>query len=292
MAKTNSQSNFEDYVEYSIYLLDRSSSKVEMRQRLIDLKTKCIASISSHIIQYMWHQAPFSLIVKDDHLYGRNEISNNIEDEWYIVSLLFKLSKLYPDISITVQDQDGEVLLIEAADDLPGWAQDPETCINRVYIYNNEVHLIPIAQNPSQLTPIPAGIPSIEDALNTVYQYPNLTRASKNIQSVIKERIKSYPESWQEHEQYLHVIVPEKVKKLLDILPKYLISGAIRCFCSRDLIDIRKCRVMKRFPAENMVKTGLTLSKCLYAMLIKQEFRPDKKLNWPIPKSSSILYVS
>jgi len=285
-SKTASQSKYEDYVEYSIYPLDWSFSKVETKQKLIDLKTQCLASISSYITQYMWHQSPFSLTENEDHLYGRIEISDNIEDEWYLVSLLFKLSELYPNIVINVHDQDGEVLLIEAADNLPSWAQDPESCTNRVYIYKNEVHLIPIAQNPSELTPIPAGVPSVEDAINTVYHYPNSTRASNKIQSVIQERIKSYPENWEDQKQYVHIIVPEKVKTLLHILPKYLISGAIRCFCARDILDIRKCRVMRRFPAENLVKIGLTLSKCLYAMLIKQEFRPDRRLNWQTPEAS------
>ena len=285
-----SKSKLDDFVEYSIYPLDWNFSKEELKRQLIDLKAQCLASISHFNIEYIWHQSPFSLIVKEDHLYGRIEISDNVEDEWYAISLLFKLSKLYSNIAISVQDQDGEVLLIEAADNLPAWAQDPEACNNRVYIYKNEVHLIPVAQNPSQLTPIPSGVPSVEDAVNTVYRYPDLTRAPTAIQNVIKERLKSYPEIWKEQQQFLYVIVPEKVKNLLHILPKYLISASIRCFCNRDVLDIRKCRVMREFPAKDLVKTGLILSKCLYAMLTKQEFIPDKKLNWQVPGASDANY--
>ena len=43
---------------------------------------------------------------------------------------------------------------------------------------------------------------------------------------------------------------------------------------------------MKQFPGVNMAKTGLTISKCLYAMLVKQEFRPDRKLNWKLPRAT------
>ena len=195
------RSTFEDYVEYSIYPVDWNLPIEQTKQQLIDLRTKCLASISTYILQYMWHQSPFSLIAKQDYLYGRVEITDNIEDEWYVISLLFKLTELHPDIAINVMDQDGEVLLIEAADHLPTWAQDPETCHNRVYIYKNELHIIPIAQTPSQLTPIPAGVPSIEDAINTVYRYPDATCASKKIQSVIKQRMNSYPESWSDQKQ-------------------------------------------------------------------------------------------
>ena len=102
-SSTASQAKYEDYVEYSIYPLDWKFSKVETKQKLIDFKAQCLASISSYITQYMWHQAPFSLTENEDHLYGRIEISDNIEDEWYLVSLLFKL---YAKTHINQQDSE------------------------------------------------------------------------------------------------------------------------------------------------------------------------------------------
>ena len=70
-----------------------------------------------------------------------------------------------------IGDQDGEVLLIEAADHLPKWAQDPETAENRVFIHRGAVHLIPIAKTPAELTPIPSlNCPEIEDAIQTVFR--------------------------------------------------------------------------------------------------------------------------
>lgn len=47
--------------------------------------------------------------------------------------LLFQLSRELSDIIIRVIDNDGEFLLIEAANSLPNWA-NPETCENRVGI--------------------------------------------------------------------------------------------------------------------------------------------------------------
>ena len=288
MLKNFSEMNYEDFVEYKIYTTDFENSEIKCKEWLQNLRDECLSLISSDIVQYMWHQDPFILMVKENYLYGRIKIGDNIEDEWYAISLLFKLTELNPSLVVKVSDQDGEVLLIEAADHLPKWAQDPETSENRAYIYRNKLHLIPVAQNPSQLTPLPAGVPNVDDAINTVHTFPEATQASEQIQSSLKHRMKLYPENWSDQKQFIHVIVPEKIKFLLNIAPKHLISAAIRCFYTRDVIDLRKCRVMKQFPSANMTKVGLTLSKCLYAMLVKQQFQPDKKLNWPMPPQSQI----
>lgn len=68
------------------------------------------------------------------HLYGITHVGDNISDEWFIVSLLFKLSRDIPGLIIRTADSDGEFMLIEAADFLPQWA-NPETCEQRVSIF-------------------------------------------------------------------------------------------------------------------------------------------------------------
>lgn len=65
------------------------------------------------------------------HLYGITYYGDNIEDEWFIVFLLNQLSKEFEELVIRIIDNDGEFLLIEAANYLPEWA-NPETCSKRV----------------------------------------------------------------------------------------------------------------------------------------------------------------
>ena len=278
-----SKESCEDYVEYSIYPVESDNSSINLQ----NLRDECLAHITPYIVQYMWHKEPFSLVTGKHYLHGKVKIGDNVEDEWYVISMLFKLTVLNSNIVVKVWDQDGEVLLIEAADHLPKWAQDPDTAENRVYIYQNQLHLIPIAQNPSQLTPLPVGVPSIEDGVNTVKNFQECTRASNKIQSIIRKRMKSYPDDWSDQEQFTHVIVPEKISNLLKSVPKHLISAAIRCFYTRDVLDLRNCRTLKNFPPENLMKVGIPLSKCLYAMLAKQQFKPDKRSNWPMPPQSN-----
>lgn len=65
------------------------------------------------------------------HLYGLTFYGENIQDEWYIVEIINHLTKIYPHVIGRTFDADGEFLLIEAAEVLPGWA-NPDTCAQRV----------------------------------------------------------------------------------------------------------------------------------------------------------------
>ena len=68
-----------------------------------------------------------------------------------------------------------------------------------------------------------------------------------------------------------------KAKRVLKASPQ-LASEAVRAFYERDPADARALRTMKAFnPREGLVKTGLTLSKCLYSMLATQKYQPDKR---------------
>ena len=89
--KNVSEMSCEDFVEYKIYPADLEHPKLKSEEWLQSLRDECLSLISSNIVQYMWHQDPFILMVKDNYLYGRIRIGDNIEDEWYAISLLFKL---------------------------------------------------------------------------------------------------------------------------------------------------------------------------------------------------------
>jgi hypothetical protein len=69
------------------------------------------------------------------HLYGITYFGDNIQDEWFVVSLLFHLTREVAGLIVRTCDSDGEFLLIEAAEHLPQWA-NPETCEQRVSLAN------------------------------------------------------------------------------------------------------------------------------------------------------------
>ena len=150
----------------------------------------------------------------------------------------------------------------------------------RVYVYKGQVHLIPIARTPAELTPLPSSQrPHVNDAITTVTQYSNVTVASQSVQNVIKQRLRDYPDSWSEQQHHSHVTVPQTVKSIITASPQ-MMSAAIRAFYSRDSADLRACRTMKHFPpTENSVTVRVRFSRCLYAMLVKPRYKIFTSIN-------------
>ncbi|XP_063020341.1 protein ecdysoneless homolog [Melospiza melodia melodia] len=84
----------------------------------------------------VWQRQPFRLRYVPGrgeipaHLGGTAEFGDNVEDEWFIVYLLREMSRELPGLAASIDDNDGEFLLIEAADFLPKWL-NPESSENR-----------------------------------------------------------------------------------------------------------------------------------------------------------------
>ncbi|KAF8958384.1 hypothetical protein BGZ52_013018, partial [Haplosporangium bisporale] len=99
-----------------------------------------ISSIVSDLAKdYIWHKDAFSLRVvsgenklveSQPYLKGETRFGDSLDDEWMIVFLLREISKRIPGSIVRVQDNDGEFLLIEAADYIPSWL-DPDNSDNR-----------------------------------------------------------------------------------------------------------------------------------------------------------------
>ena len=252
---------------------------------LDDLKQDVITHISKFVENYIWHKEPFRLRVQNNKcLKGRLNFGDNVEDEWFAIGLLRELTSTF-DLVARVTDEDGEILLIEAADHLPKWAQEPDLAEARVYLYKGQVHLIPVADRPSQLTPIPTGVPKVAEAVRTVANFAEVTLASEAVQRAVSERIGAYPQDWSTQRHLSHCFVPVKVALILETAPQ-LVSEAIRKMQDSDPIDLKACQTMKHFPEEDLVKVDLVTSKLLFAMLEGQKIWPYKKSGWALPAKS------
>ncbi len=100
-----------------------------------------------------------------------------IEDEWFAAHLLINASAHFGQhgLCISIEDEDGQFLLIEAADCLPEWVT-PETVLNRVWIFDGHLHLIPPHHKSSD-----DGALSVPRAVELVRDASTLTRASDDI---------------------------------------------------------------------------------------------------------------
>lgn len=155
----------DDFIEYFLFPQINSESETQ-EDGLLDGILKQVNDIaSSYTSSFIWHKDPFALKARNSsshllnpegeggeslhnnpwimlinsllvdklppHLYGITYFGDNIQDEWFVVSLLFHLTREIAGLIVRACDSDGEFLLIEAADHLPQWA-NPETCEQRV----------------------------------------------------------------------------------------------------------------------------------------------------------------
>lgn len=112
---------------------------------------------------------------------------------------------------------------------------------------------------------------------------------TSSIAKCIADRIICFPDNIVDNLHCATVYVPVAAAALLRHNPQ-LMSWAVRAFCHRDQVDLKACRAMKHFPPENRVYTRITFTKCLYAMLSHQNYLPDRRTGWNLPKLTEPTY--
>jgi len=235
---------------------------------------------------WVWHNQPFTLSVIQSsdswHLSGSVNFGENVLDEWFVVSLIQFLTREIPTLVGRLTDTDGEFLLIEAADVLPSWAGEPSVAEGRVYLSSGEMYLIPVADSPSLVTPIPGVTPPPHVCAQVVVNYPTLCRAGDKVQTAVKERLSGLSDN----HHSTNVLLPSLVVELLSRHPEQL-SKLVRAVMERDQLDLRKCRGMEKVKQIGTVECRVTFSKCLYAMLTGCKVQPYKSSDWSIGQSKA-----
>ncbi|XP_058466833.1 protein ecdysoneless [Malaya genurostris] len=295
----------DDFVEYFLFpsALDQKDVSLEnCESQLEALRSEVTKLAKDYCQRYIWHRDGFKVVLRNGdlqqrllieatnlaeenvrlppHLYGITHYGDNVQDEWFIVSLLFYLSRRIPGLVVRVVDSDGEFLLIEAAEHLPRWA-NPDQCEGRVFICDGELHLVG-TENQKESFP-----------MDRIFRELNESRSkwvvSKNIQLCIDERIRDFPDHIEDNHHRATLYVPVGVAAILDENPQ-LISAAVLAFCNRDPIDLKVCRAMRYFPPENCVYVSAVFTKCLYAMLLHANYLPDRRTGWSLPLASDPNY--
>ncbi|CAG0889781.1 unnamed protein product [Cyprideis torosa] len=196
---------------------------------------------------------------------------------------IFESAPLRPIVAeIRVWDEDGEILLIEAAESIPKWASRARNTTNRVFLFNGVVHLIP----PPALSPKTLPSISLQAALSILTENADATRASDPVQEDIQQRIRGYPEKMEASFHRANVYLPASAAVLLKSQPS-LLSPAVHAFVQRDPMDAKVLRAMRFFPPESCVRVRVTFTRHLYAMLMTNKFTPDLRTGWKYPKDVS-----
>lgn len=285
----------EDTVEYRLFLIsDELRDPEKHREILQNYIEKIMTQFAPMLVPYIWQNQPFNLKYKPGkggvpaHMFGMTKFGDNIEDEWFIVYIVKQITKEFPELVARIEDNDGEFLLIEAADFLPKWL-DPDNSANRVFFHHGELCIIPAPKHPGEISWLPTAPPTMLQALNIISTHPEKILASESIRAAVNKRIKGYPEKIKASLHQAHCFLPAGIVAVLKQRPR-LVAAGVQAFYLRDPIDLRACRIFKTFLPETRVMTSVTFTKCLYAQLVQQRFVPDRRSGYKLPPPSHPQY--
>ncbi|KAK9112928.1 hypothetical protein Scep_020447 [Stephania cephalantha] len=220
--------------------------------------------------------------------YNKLIVAHHLHDEWFVVYLLFLVSSRFPNLSIRVWDSDGDFLLIEAAYSLPRWI-NPDNSLNRVFIRNGEVHILPKTRFGSNSNP-----DLLDSLMFLVGDVGGEARASDSVQFAVRSRISGYPERARLNVHRVRVRVPASVAAVLKHEP-CLVSLAVEGFYDRDIDSMKYAARMERFlpggRAEELVEVVVRLSRAMYAQLVRQTFQAPKCYPMLPPMADGSAYV-
>jgi len=90
-------------------------------------------------------------------------------------------------------------MLIHAANHLPDWAcsANDDAMLNRVFIFNGHLSIIPPANSPAEVTYLPAEGPinDVISAVKTLLRFSDLCNACQAVQNSIQDRIMNFKPS-------------------------------------------------------------------------------------------------
>lgn len=285
----------EDAVEYHLFLTPEKPRETEEHREILQKYIEQIMTqFAPILVPYIWQNQPFNLKYKPArggvpaHMYGVTKFGDNIEDEWFIVYVIKQITKEFPELVARIEDNDGEFLLIEAADFLPKWL-DPDNSANRVFFHRGELCIIPVPRKPERIPWLPTTPPTVQQALSIISAHPEAVLASESVQAAVDRRISGYPEKIEASLHRAHCFLPAGIVAVLKQRPR-LLSAAVQAFYLRDPIDLRACRVFKTFLPETRIMASVTFTKCLYAQLVQQKFVPDRRSGYGLPPPSHPQY--
>lgn len=254
---------------------------------------------------YIWHREPPSISVSSSPSLTRSSTSHLpphilfhlrtggecIEDEWFATHLLLRASTelAHLQLCISIEDEDGQFLLIEAAEHLPDWVT-PESVVNRVWIFQGHLHLIPPHHTTSE-----DGSLLASRAVELVADQSSPTRASDDIEAAAFASAFEFPSAAISHHHTTLAYLPRRVAQIVAADPQ-LIANCVTSVQSRDIVSSRSGSKLVHFPPppaaqasttastststsdNEIVLVPLRMTRHLYAQLLYDRFFPPRQL--------------
>lgn len=272
------------------------------------IHNSCAASLPEGAGGYLWHREPPVVSQGgDEHPAGTLQVSMRVqdcvEDEWFMTYILRALTERIPGLCVRVEDEDGEFLLIEAANELPKWVR-PENAERRVWICDGMLHLVPLEYTTDEPhdEDLEAYL-SEKDAVALVRSKEVTTQAPRAVQDAAFARLANYPAAAAAHQHRTIAVLPWSVAKLIVSHPQ-LIAEAVHALATRDVVSARAAQNPSLFPitpsdageapAQDVVLLPVKMTRHLYAQLSHDRFFPPKAYGkrWQAAVERYRLYIS
>ena len=275
-----------DVMTFRIYLDNFSETSSSYSHSVIDLCIELKSFCEKYAKEYIWFKSlpQIQCIMSSDldspvpiYIEGSLEYGDCIDDEWFLCYILLEFSLLFPEISISMEDSDGQFLLIEAADYIPSW-MDPDNAINRVWIRKGEIHIISDRDGEEGKNL------SLVKALKRLSGAKKEFVASLQVQSCIYARtLNVYPAKIMASYHNVVLYLPNEMIHVIQTDPQVL-SFAINEYCAPDVKKIRNKykKQMKsyrnRFQGNQHSLSKVVLTRSLYAKLTFKEFTVTEEI--------------
>jgi len=200
-----------------------------------------------------------------------------------VIWLLKQLTARF-DVVAKVWDEDGDIVLIEAAHIIPAWL-GPDNSDNRLLIYQGNFVLIPQPESPSEMLHFPTGAVTLHQALNAIPHVDPVKGESRRINEAVQERFSKFPT------RGLHEIrckLPIPLIHALHSKPN-LISSLLSLYFYADNREKQQVIKQHALPWDDLIKTNVVLTRCQYAQIYSQKELTCKA--WPHVHSNHADYL-
>lgn len=204
---------------------DPADRLARLNQILAHINEKYLGTLFK---DYIWCQESFRLrlayssaTAQGHYIHGITHFGQCIEDEWLMVYILCQVSLEFPGVFVRVTDTDGDLLLIEGAEEIPLW-MEPENTRNRAWINQGRLLIIPPTYKDE--TPL-----DFADALAYLQQHEKDATAFDHNPALDKlalQRVQPYPQMAAENRHRARIYVPRKVAAILHADPKIIALAA------------------------------------------------------------------
>ena len=232
-----------------------------------------VAFINESTQDYLWNYEPPCSTSCGDSLMLELEHAS-FEDLWFFTKTIFLVTEHFDRSIAIIRDEDGEFMLIEAAEVLPDWACSPEATRNRVFVFQGMLHWIPPETDSVDLP----CLMDVRTGKDIILSLSRETLAPENIQAVLMDKLASARETAVAVNRHKSsCLLPNELGVAIARDP-HLVGKILHALTSRPRSSLL-LNNMKPLDSENLSYFLVRFTRLQFAKLLAAPFEVPRVLN-------------